>query len=48
MIKLELTVNELNLIFSALAKAPYESVINIIENIRKQALPQLEETPTDK
>ena len=43
MIKLELTVNELNLIFGALTKAPYETVFTLIENIRKQAVPQLQE-----
>lgn len=43
MVKLELTVDELNLIFAALAKAPYESVFAIIENIRNQAVPQLQE-----
>ena len=41
-IKIELTIDETNIVLSALAKAPYESVANVIGNIRKQAIPQVE------
>ena len=48
MIKLELNIDELNLVFGALAKAPYESVFAIIDNIRNQAVPQLQrQAPQD-
>jgi hypothetical protein len=43
MIKLELSVNEVNAILLALAKLPYETVAPLIENIRNQSLPQVPE-----
>jgi hypothetical protein len=43
MIKLELSVNEVNAILLALAKLPYETVAPLIENIRDQSLPQVPE-----
>lgn len=41
-IKFELSIDETNIVLAALAKAPYESVANVIGNIRKQAIPQVE------
>ena len=43
MIKLELSVNEVNAILLALAKLPFETVAPLIENIRNQSLPQVPE-----
>lgn len=43
MIKLELSVNEVNAILLALAKLPFETVAPLIENIREQSLPQVPE-----
>jgi len=43
MIKLELSVNEVNAVLLALAKLPFETVAPLIENIRKQSLPQVPE-----
>ena len=43
MIKIDLTVNEVNAILFALAKQPYESVAALIDKIRDQALPQVPE-----
>lgn len=42
MIKLELTVEEVNLTLAALAKQPYEAVASLIEKVRGQALAQVE------
>jgi hypothetical protein len=42
-IKLELTLNEVNGILSNLGKLPYEQVFPLIEKIRAQGLPQAEE-----
>jgi hypothetical protein len=43
MIKLELSVNEVNAVLLALAKLPFETVAPLIENIRNQSLPQVPE-----
>lgn len=43
MIKLELTINETNAILFALAKQPYDTVAQLIEKVRNQALPQVPE-----
>jgi hypothetical protein len=43
MIKLDLTVNEVNAILLALAKLPFETVAPLIEKIREQSLPQVPE-----
>lgn len=50
MIQIELTVNEVNAILLALAKQPYESVAQLIEKIREQAIPQVppEQAAADK
>lgn len=42
MIKLELTVEEVNLALSALAKQPFETVAALIEKVRSQAISQVE------
>lgn len=43
MIKLELSINEVNAILLALAKLPYETVAPLIEKVREQSLPQVPE-----
>ena len=43
MIKLELTINEVNAILLSLAKLPYDTVAPLIETIREQSLPQVPE-----
>jgi len=42
-INLELSINETNAILFALAKQPYDTVAQLIEKIREQALPQVPE-----
>ena len=41
MIKLELTVDEVNGVLQALGNMPYAQVAGLVENIRKQAIPQV-------
>lgn len=41
MIKLDLSINEVNAVLLALAKLPYETVAPLIEKVRTQALPQV-------
>jgi len=41
MFEFKFSLNETNLILAALGKAPYETVANLIGNIRAQAEPQL-------
>ena len=41
MIKLDLTINEINATLLALAKLPYETVAPLIEKIRNQSIPQV-------
>lgn len=36
-IRLELTIDEVNLILTALGQLPYVQVVGMLENIRKQA-----------
>ena len=36
-IHLELTIDEINLVLTALGQLPYVQVVGILENIRKQA-----------
>ena len=43
MIKLDLTINEVNAILLSLAKLPFETVAPLIEKIREQAIPQVPE-----
>jgi len=42
-IHLSLTINETNAILFALAKQPYDTVAQLIDKIRDQALPQVPE-----
>lgn len=42
-IHLELSINETNAILFALAKQPYDTVAQLIEKVRSQALPQVPE-----
>jgi hypothetical protein len=39
--KLELTIEEVNIILQALGNAPYVQVANVIQKIRDQAQPQV-------
>jgi len=41
MIKLELTVEEVNGILQALGNAPYAQVVSLVEKIKEQAIPQV-------
>jgi hypothetical protein len=45
-IKLELSVEQVNLILAALAKQPFEAVVEIIGEVRKQAQAQVDKQPT--
>jgi hypothetical protein len=47
MIEIKLTVNEVNAILLALAKQPYETVAQLIEKVRAQAIPQVPSEQTD-
>ena len=40
--KLELTINEVNIIMQALGNAPYAQVAELIQKIREQAQPQVQ------
>jgi len=42
--KLELTINEINLILQALGNAPYVQVFELVEKIRTQAQAQAQST----
>jgi hypothetical protein len=44
MIKLDLTIEEANLVLAALGRLPYEQVFQIVEKIQKQAWEQLNTT----
>jgi len=41
MIKLELPVEEVQLVLVGLSKLPYEAVAGVIEKIKTQAMPQI-------
>ena len=43
MIKLELSVADVNTILRVLGKHPFEEVVTLIQNIKKQGDPQAEE-----
>jgi len=43
MIKLELTVEEVNVILRTLGKHPFEEVVTLIQKIKSQGDPQVEE-----
>lgn len=42
-IKFEFTVDEANVILNAVAQLPYGQVAGLIENIRRQAAPQVQQ-----
>ena len=44
-INLNLTVNDVNVVLQALGNAPYAQVFELIEKIRDQAKPQVQEQP---
>jgi hypothetical protein len=46
MIKLELVIDEVNILLGALGKAPYEVSYALIEKIKAQAIPQLSQEPS--
>ena len=46
MIKLELTVEEVNGVLQSLGNMPYAQVVALVENIRNQATPQVQAQPT--
>ena len=46
MIKLELTIDETNLVLQALGNAPYAQVVALVEKIRTQATPQVQAQAT--
>jgi len=41
MLKFELTLDEANMVLSALGKAPFEAVASLINKLQQQAQPQL-------
>jgi hypothetical protein len=41
--KFEFTIEELNTIMTALGRMPYEAVFQLVENIRQQAGPQIQQ-----
>ena len=47
MIKLELSIDEVNGILLALGKAPYEMAQPIVDKIKQQAIPQVQIAPVD-
>jgi hypothetical protein len=46
MIKLELTVEEVNGVLQSLGNMPYAQVVALVENIRNQATPQVQAQST--
>ena len=46
MIKLELTVEEVNGVLQSLGNMPYAQVVALVEKIRAQATPQVQAQPT--
>ena len=44
--KLDLTINEINLILQALGNAPYVQVFELVQKIREQAQGQVAPAPT--
>lgn len=44
--KLELSVEQINLVLAALGNAPYAQVANLIAEIQKQAQSQIEPAPS--
>ena len=48
MVKLELTVDEVNAVLGALGQLPYAQVVNLISNIREQAVNQVNAAKEDE
>ena len=48
MINLELSLSEINLILQALGQAPYAQVVELVEKIKGQAIPQVEALPKEE
>lgn len=46
--KLDLTVQEINLILQALGSAPYVQVFELVQKIKEQAQPQLTEEKSEE
>ena len=46
--KLDLTINEINLILQALGNAPYAQVFELVQKIREQAQGQIQPAPTSE
>jgi len=44
-VKLELTIDEVNAVLNALSQLPYAQVVNLIGNIREQAVAQVNKAP---
>ena len=42
-IKLDLHINDVNIIMGALGKVPYETVFKLVETIQQQATPQVKQ-----
>jgi len=47
MVKLELTIDEVNAVLNALSQLPYAQVVNLIGNIREQAVKQVNQGKPD-
>jgi len=47
-IELKLPLGAVNMILSALAKAPYEQVADLVQSIREQTIPQIPMPAVDK
>jgi hypothetical protein len=43
MIKLDLTIDEVNVVLASLGKQSFEAVANVIQKIQQQASPQVQE-----
>lgn len=47
LVKIELTVTEVNNVLAALSKFPFEQVADLIASIRSQAVAQVPDTPEE-
>ena len=45
-VKVVLTAEQINVVFVALEKQPYNQVVQVIDSIRNQIMPQLQQTET--
>jgi len=43
MLKLELTLEEINIVFAGLGKLPFEAVFQVVKKVEEQVGPQLKE-----